>query len=154
MRNPYQRKSASNIQKATLSPEDQYKNFIETIVNQAKVYALYHEGWALCATPTGQQAFPVWQGKSLTQLLIKDNWARYSVTEIDLVAFIGQVIPFIIENNTLLSINLTPEGQNILVSGGKFLIEIKKYLYHLYLKQPELFENNRLPLPRKIRIHS
>lgn len=154
MRNPYQRKSASNIQKATLLPEDQYKNFIETIVNQAKVYALYHEGWALCATPTGQQAFAVWQGKSLTQLLIKDNWARYSVKEIDLVAFIGQVIPFIIENNTLLSINLTPEGQNILVSGNKFLIEIKKYLYHLYLSQPELFENNRLPLPRKIRIHS
>lgn len=154
MRNPYQRKSASNIQKATLLPEEQYKNFIETIVNQAKVYALYHEGWALCATPTGQQAFAVWQGKSLTQLLIKDNWARYSVKEIDLVAFIGQVIPFIIENNTLLSINLTPEGQNILVSGNKFLIEIKKYLYYLYLSQPELFENNRLPLPRKIRIHS
>ncbi|MDM1759373.1 DUF2750 domain-containing protein [Acinetobacter sp. 251-1] len=153
MRNPYQRKSASNTQKTALSAEDQYRHFIETIIAQAKVYALYDEGWALCATPTGQQAFAVWQSRSLTQLLIKDNWARYSIQEIDLVAFIEQVIPFIIENNTLLSVNLTPEGQNILVSGSKFLIDMKKALYALYLEQPGLFQNNQLPLPRKIRIH-
>ncbi|WP_111860800.1 DUF2750 domain-containing protein [Acinetobacter sp. CFCC 10889] len=154
MRNPYQRKSASSTQKSSLSADEQYLHFIETIITQTKVYALYDEGWALCSTPTGQQAFAVWQSRSLTQLLIKDNWARYSVQEIDLVAFIEQVIPFIIENNTLLSINLTPEGQNILVSGAKFLVDMKKYLYALYLEKPELFQNNRLPLPRKIRIHS
>lgn len=153
MRNPYQRKSASNPQKVVASAEDQYKQFISTIVSQTKVFALYDDGWALCATPTGQQAFAVWQSRSLAQLLIKDNWARYAVQEVDLMAFIEQVIPFIMENNTLLSIDLTPEGQNILVSGSKFLIDIKNYLYTLYLEQPALFENNRLPLPRKIRIH-
>ncbi|MDM1762856.1 DUF2750 domain-containing protein [Acinetobacter sichuanensis] len=153
MRNPYQRKSASNSQKVVVSAEDQYKQFISTIVNQAKLFALYDEGWALCATPTGQQAFAVWQSRSLSQLLIKDNWARYAIKEIDLIAFIEQVIPFIMENNTLLSIDLTPEGQNILVSGNKFLIDIKNYLYSLYIEQPALFQNNRLPLPRKIRIH-
>lgn len=89
----------------------------------------------------------------MSQLLIKDNWARYAIKEIDLIAFIEQVIPFIMENNTLLSIDLTPEGQNILVSGNKFLIDIKNYLYSLYIEQPTLFQNNRLPLPRKIRIH-
>ena len=153
MRNPYQRKSASNSQKVVVSAEDQYKQFISTIVNQATLFALYDEGWALCATPTGQQAFAVWQSRSLSQLLIKDNWARYAIKEIDLIAFIEQVIPFIMENNTLLSIDLTPEGQNILVSGNKFLIDIKNYLYSLYIEQPALFQNNRLPLPRKIRIH-
>ena len=153
MRNPYQRKSASNSQKVVVSAEDQYKQFISTIVNQAKLFALYDEGWALCATPTGQQAFAVWQSRSLSQLLIKDNWARYAIKEIDLIAFIEQVIPFIMENSTLLSIDLTPEGQNILVSGNKFLIDIKNYLYSLYIEQPALFQNNRLPLPRKIRIH-
>jgi len=154
MKNPYQRKAASSALKGTGQAVDQYKLFIETIVSQTKVYALYDDGWALCATPTGQQSVAVWQSKSLAQLLIKDNWGRYSVQEIDFISFIEQMIPFISKNNTLLSINLTPEGQNILVSGGKFLVDIKNYLYQLYTTQPALFINNpRLLLPRKIRIN-
>ncbi len=154
MRNPYQRKAASSTQKQPTQAIDQYKSFIETITSQTKVFALYDDGWALCATPTGQQAFAVWQSKSLTQLLVKDNWSRYSVQEIDFISFIEQIIPFIQKNNTLLSINLTPEGQNVLVSAHKFLIDIKNYLYQLYTTQPDLFrKNTQLPLPRKIRIN-
>lgn len=154
MRNPYQRKAASSAQKAPVQATDQYKHFVETIVLQTKIFALYDEGWALCATPTGQQSLAVWQGKSLAQLLIKDNWSRYSVQEVDLSTFLEQMIPFIQKNNTLLSINLTPEGQNVLVSASKFLIDMKSYLYQLYTTQPELFKNNsKLPLPRKIRIN-
>jgi hypothetical protein len=154
MRNPYQRKAASSAQKKPDQAADKYKLFIQRIVSEAKVFALYDEGWALCATPTGQQALSVWQSKSLAQLLVKDNWSRYSVQEVNFISFIEQMIPFIHQNNTLLSINLTPEGQNILVSGHKFLLDIKNYLYQLYIDQPELFQNqNRLPLPRKIRIH-
>ncbi|MEG0653118.1 MAG: DUF2750 domain-containing protein [Acinetobacter sp.] len=154
MRNPYQRKAASSTQKGPAQAIDQYKNFVETIVSQTKLYALYDEGWALCSTPTGQQSLAVWQSKSLAQLLIKDNWSRYTLQEIDLIPFLDQMIPFIIENNTLLSINLTPEGQNVLVAGSKFLIDMKNYLYQLYTTQPELFRNNvNLPLPRKIRIN-
>lgn len=90
----------------------------------------------------------------MAQLLIKDNWSRYSVQEVDLSTFLEQMIPFIQKNNTLLSINLTPEGQNVLVSASKFLIDMKSYLYQLYTTQPELFKNNsKLPLPRKIRIN-
>ncbi|MBP2546693.1 hypothetical protein J2769_003947 [Acinetobacter guillouiae] len=64
------------------------------------------------------------------------------------------MIPFIKQNNTAISINLTPEGRNILVSTNKFLLDIKNYLYQMYTTQPELFQNNkRLPLPRKIRLH-
>lgn len=154
MRNPYQRKAASSAQKAPVQATDQYKYFVETIVSQTKVFALYDDGWALCATPIGQQSLAVWQGKSLAQLLIKDNWSRYSVQEVDLSTFLEQMIPFIQKNNTLLSINLTPEGQNVLVSASKFLIDMKSYLYQLYTTQPELFKNNsKLPLPRKIRIN-
>lgn len=154
MRNPYQRKAASATQKGPAQATDQYKTFIEAIVSQTKVYALYDDGWALCATPTGQQSLAVWQSKSLAQLLIKDNWSRYAVEEIDLIPFLEQMTPYVQKNNTLLSINLTPEGQNVLVSGNKFLIDIKNYLYHLYTTQPALFQNNnRLPLPRKIRIN-
>ena len=154
MRNPYQRKAASSTQKGPVQAIDQYKIFVETIVSQTKLYALYDDGWALCSTPTGQQSLAVWQSKSLAQLLIKDNWSRYTLQEIDLIPFLDEMIPFIIKNNTLLSINLTPEGQNVLVSGHKFLVDIKNYLYQLYTTQPELFRNNvNLPLPRKIRIN-
>ena len=112
------------------------------------------DGWALCSTPTGQQSLAVWHSKSLAQLLIKDNWSRYTLQEIDLIPFLDEMIPFIAKNNTLLSINLTPEGQNVLVSGHKFLIDMKNYLYQLYTTQPELFRNNiNLPLPRKVRIN-
>ena len=154
MRNPYQRKAASSTQKGPVQAIDQYKSFVETIVSQTKLYALYDEGWALCSTPTGQQSLAVWHSKSLAQLLIKDNWSRYTLQEIDLIPFLDEMIPFIAKNNTLLSINLTPEGQNVLVSGHKFLIDMKNYLYQLYTTQPELFRNNiNLPLPRKIRIN-
>lgn len=154
MRNPYQRKAASSTQKGPVQAIDQYKSFVETIVSQTKLYALYDDGWALCSTPTGQQSLAVWHSKSLAQLLIKDNWSRYTLQEIDLIPFLDEMIPFIAKNNTLLSINLTPEGQNVLVSGHKFLIDIKNYLYQLYTTQPELFRNNiNLPLPRKIRIN-
>lgn len=60
MRNPYQRKAASSAQKAPVQATDQYKYFVETIVSQTKVFALYDDGWALCATPTGQQSLAVW----------------------------------------------------------------------------------------------
>lgn len=154
MRNPYQRKAASSTQKGPVQAIDQYKSFVETIVSQTKLYALYDDGWALCSTPTGQQSLAVWHSKSLAQLLIKDNWSRYKLQEIDLIPFLDEMIPFIAKNNTLLSINLTLEGQNVLVSGHKFLIDIKNYLYQLYTTQPELFRNNiNLPLPRKIRIN-
>ena len=63
------------------------------------------------------------------------------------------MIPFIRENDKILSINLTPEGQNVLVSGDKFLIDLKKYLYHVQLTTPNIFKSGSVPLPRKIRLH-
>ena len=153
MRNPYQRKAASNPTQKNNTATDLYRQFMESIVQQAKVYALYQDGWALCATPSGQQTLAVWQSKSLAQLLQKGNWANYQVEEISLIPFIEKMIPFIRENGKILSINLTPEGQNILVSGDKFLLDLKKYLYHLSATEPSIFKSGQVPLPRKIRLH-
>ena len=153
MRNPYQRKSASSIASTILPPQQQYKNFIETVVVQAKVYVLYQDGWALCSTPSGQQTLAVWQAKSMAQLLIRDKWADYQVEEVGLIPFVEKVIPFIRQQNTHLSLNLIPEGQNVLVSGRQFLIDLKSYLYQLYLQDPTMFQKQALPLPRKIRLN-
>ncbi|MEK5750223.1 DUF2750 domain-containing protein, partial [Acinetobacter nosocomialis] len=51
MRNPYQRKAAAKTQNTPYDPLQVYKQFIETIVAQGCIYALYQDGWALCATP-------------------------------------------------------------------------------------------------------
>ena len=89
----------------------------------------------------------------MAQLLVKGHWENYQVQEVSLVAFVEQMLPYLCQHQTSLSINLTPEGQNILVSGEKFILDLKTYLYPLYLSQPALFDNNRLPLPRKIRLN-
>ena len=153
MRNPYQRKAASKNQNNSYNAHDIYKQFIETIVAQGSVSALYDDGWALCATPTGQRAFAVWQHKSLAKLLIKDNWEHYQIQDISLKDFIEKVIPFLRQENTCVSMDLTPEGQNVLVAPEKLLLDIKNYLYQIYLQKPELFKDTKLPMPRSIRLN-
>ncbi|KXO82921.1 hypothetical protein AYL20_02730 [Acinetobacter venetianus] len=156
MRNPYQRKAASKSQTTitNTSPKDAYRQFIENIVMQRQVIALYHDGWALCATPSGQHALSIWQSKGLAKLLMKDSWANYSVQEISLMSLIQKMIPFLKENNTILSLDLTPEGNNLLVSPDAFLLDIKNFLYQVYLQRPEVFAELKLPLPREIRLHN
>lgn len=156
MRNPYQRKAASKSQTTitNTSAKDAYRQFIENIVMQRQVIALYHDGWALCATPSGQHALSIWQSKGLAKLLMKDSWANYSVQEISLMSLIQKMIPFLKENNTILSLDLTPEGNNLLVAPDAFLLDIKNFLYQVYLQRPEVFAELKLPLPREIRLHN
>lgn len=153
MRNPYQRKAASKNATVAQSPQDIYKKFIESMVIQAGVVALYQEGWALCATPTGQRAFAIWHHVSLAKLLIKDNWENYQPQFIHISDFVAKVIPFLRQEQTALSLDLTPEGQNILIAPEKFLADLKKYLYEVYVQKPELFAEGKLPLPRSIRLN-
>ncbi|MCG2916527.1 DUF2750 domain-containing protein, partial [Escherichia coli] len=80
---------------------------------------------ALCGTPNGQQAFAIWQNKGLAQLMIKGAWESYQTREIPLLNFVQEIIPYLREKNTLLSLNLTPEGQNILVRPEAMLLDIK-----------------------------
>ena len=107
----------------------------------------------MCATPTGQRAFAIWQNKSLAKLLIKDNWANYQVEEISLKDFIEKVIPFLRQEATNISMNLSPEGQNVLVAPEKLLLDLKNYLYQVYMQKPEFFKDMQIPLPRSIRLN-
>ena len=153
MRNPYQRRAAAKTQIKNFNPQNAYKQFLEALVAQGGLTALYQDGWALCATPTGQKAFAVWKNRSLAKLLIKDNWENYQPEEISLKDFIEKVIPFLREQHTALSLDLTPEGQNILVAPEKLLLDLKKYLYQVYAQKPEIFQNRDIPQPRSIRIN-
>ena len=155
MKNPYQRKAASKSQNTISNspPKQLYRQFIENIIVQRHVVALYHEGWALCATPTGQHAMSIWQNKGMAKLMIKDNWANYEVQEVPLMAFIEKMIPFLKENNTILSLDITPEGNNLLVTPDSLLLDIKNFLYQVYLQRPDVFAELNLPLPRDSRLH-
>ena len=64
-----------------------------------------------------------------------------------------KVIPFLREQNTAVSLDLTPEGQNILVAPEKLLLDLKNYLYQVYVQKPEIFKEMEIPLPRNIRLH-
>ena len=156
MKNPYQREAASKSQttNSSSSPKDIYRQFIQNIIIQRQVIALYHDGWALCSTPSGQHALSIWQNKGLAKLLIKDNWAKYEIQEVSLWVFIEKMIPFLKENNTILSLDLTPEGNNLLVSPDTFLLDVKNFLYQIYLQRPDVFAELKLPLPRDIRLHN
>ncbi|HCK31700.1 MAG TPA: DUF2750 domain-containing protein, partial [Acinetobacter ursingii] len=94
MRNPYQRHSLGQSH-SSLSPKDLYKQFIETMLMQKYVIGLYDEGWALCSTPTGQQAFAIWQSKNLAQLLQKGSWQNYQIQEISLSTLVQKLIPYL-----------------------------------------------------------
>jgi hypothetical protein len=153
MKNPYQRKAAAKSGTNSYNPQELYKQFVESMVTSVGVIALYQDGWALCATPTGQRAFAIWRNSSLAKLVIKDNWANYEPQFIGLKDFIEKVIPFLREEGTTVSLDLTPEGQNILVQPEKLLLDIKSYLYQLYTQKPELFKDSELPLPRQIRLN-
>ncbi len=85
--------------------------------------------------------------------MIKGAWESYQTREIPLLNFVQEIIPYLREKNTLLSLNLTPEGQNILVRPEAMLLDIKNYLYQLYVQQPQLFEDIKLPKPRTIRLN-
>jgi hypothetical protein len=152
MRNPYQRKVASRST-SVLNPQETYDKFIETVIAQGFVVGLFNEGWALCVTPTGQKAFAVWHQKSLAKLLIRDTWENYKVEEISLKNFIEKVIPYLKTDDTAISINLGPEGQNVLVAPKKIILDLKTSLYQLYLDRPDIYQALNIPLPRNIRLN-
>jgi hypothetical protein len=153
MKNPYQRRAASKPNTGSYDPQTLYKQFLETMVSSGGIYALYNDGWALCATPTGQRAFAIWRNNSLAKLLVKDNWQNYDIQFVGLRDFIEKVIPFLKQESTTISLDLTPEGQNILISPERFIIDIKNALYQIYINRPEYFKQHDVPLPRHIRLN-
>ncbi|MCJ8162757.1 DUF2750 domain-containing protein [Acinetobacter zhairhuonensis] len=153
MRNPYQRKATAKAPSSNDNVKELYKQFIENMVAQGSIVALYQEGWAMCTTPTGQRGFAIWQSKSLAKLMIKDTWADYQVQEISLKNLVEQLIPYLRQQKTTLAMDLTPDGHNLMVLPEKFLLDLKNYLYQLYLQKPEQFQSLKLPLPRHIRLN-
>lgn len=152
MKKPYYRNSTpQNL--SNFSIKDHYQTFLDTIIAQGFLIGLYHEGWALCATHTGQQSLAVWSHQNLANLLIKGDWANYQSQKISLNIFIKKIIPYLKEAEYILSLNLSPEGQNIQLSPEKMLLDLKSILYKLYTNRPDLYEKLELPLPRNIRIH-
>ena len=153
MKNPYQRKAASKNQSSNIHPQESYKAFIESMLQNNGIYALYQDGFALCATPTGQKALAIWRHINLAKLVVKDNWANYQPMHLSFRDFIEKVLPHLNEEQTMVSLDLSPEGQNMLISPEKMLLDIKNYLYQVYLQRPEIFEQLNIPLPRQIRLH-
>ncbi len=52
------------------------------------------------------------------------------------------------------SLYLKPEGNNLLVPPDTLFLDIKNFLYQVYLQRPDVFAELKLPLPRDIRLHN
>ncbi|MDY6456603.1 DUF2750 domain-containing protein [Acinetobacter faecalis] len=152
MKNPYYRKPKSTAQ-SDISIQDNYLNFLDTVITQGYIFGLYNEGWALCATHTGQQSLAIWSHKNLASMLMHGDWANYKIQKVTLKLFLEKIIPYLKEVKYILSLNLSPEGRNIQVNPEKMLLDLKSTLYELYISRPDLYEKLALPLPRNIRIH-
>ena len=152
MKNPHYRKPKSTAQ-SDISIQDNYLNFLDTIITQGYVFGLYNERWALCATYTGQQSLAIWSHKNLASMLMRDDWANYKIQKVTLKLFLEKIIPYLNEVKYILSLNLSSEGQNIQVNPEKMLLDLKSTLYKLYISRPDLYEKLDLPLPRNIRLH-
>ncbi|MFC6052848.1 DUF2750 domain-containing protein [Acinetobacter portensis] len=107
----------------------------------------------LCVMHIGQQSLAIWSHKNLASLLIKGDWVNYKIQKVSLSIFIEKIIPYLKEAKYILSLNLSPEGQNIQLSPEKMLLDLESILYKLHTNRPDLYEKLELPLPRIIRIH-
>ena len=155
MKNPYLRRNSSLVTSIPVetSPLDAYLQFLDKICHQAKVFSLYKDGWSVSATESGTYALSIWQSESLARVMQQGKWAEFEVREIAFLEFIEQTLPFLRKQRMVLMLDLNLEGKYISADAIKLLSDLKKYLYLLSRKEPHLFFERILPLPRLVRIH-
>ena len=143
--------SVSNID--ILSAAQVYNSFLDDFIKQACVFGLYGNGWALSVTEQGQHAIAIWQHPTLASAMSKDSWSQYLAQRLPIDIFVNEIIPYLSASNLLISINLNDQGQHIQIAPDRFLLDLKKKLYPIYLDHPEKYKTLNLPEPRKIRLH-
>lgn len=75
----------------------------------------------------GQQSLVVSSHQNLANLLINDDWVNYKIQKVSLSIFIEKIIPYLKEAKYILSLNLSPDGQNIQLSPEKNVVRFKIY---------------------------
>ncbi|MCH4244433.1 DUF2750 domain-containing protein [Acinetobacter gerneri] len=155
MKNPYQRKTSAKSKKSqsTLSPKDAYIQFLNKICHQACVYSIYNNGWTISTLVSGERAFPFWQSETLARLVLQGQWADFEIREISFKDLIERVLPYIKQQHISVALDISPDGKYLPSNADSLMIDLKRYLYLLKRTDPQLFSNQVLPEPRKLRIN-
>jgi hypothetical protein len=73
--------------------EENYRRFIDRSLAGGKVFGLQDKdgGWAVCPSQQyeNSEVIVVWSDRAYAARHVKEEWANYSVSEIDLDEFIG-----------------------------------------------------------------
>ncbi|HEX7861231.1 MAG TPA: DUF2750 domain-containing protein [Verrucomicrobiae bacterium] len=97
-----------------LAGPKRYSHFIKVVADQALLWGLYADGWALAATGEGQQVFPFWPGREYAQLCATGPWTEYQPEEIDLDDFLQELLPDLKEKNIAIGVFYTPTDKGII----------------------------------------
>jgi hypothetical protein len=105
-----------------------YSHFIKMAADQNRVWGLFSDGWALAATSTGQDVFPLWPAAEYAQLCAAGDWAGYSPREIPLDELFQQLLPRLRDTSTPLAVFYTPRDQGVIPNLEEFEADLKTEL--------------------------
>lgn len=81
-----------------------YSHFVKVVADQNCVWGLYHHGWALMATDSGEEVFPVWPAEEYARLAATGDWQSYAPKRISMDSFLHELLPSLRESKTLLGV--------------------------------------------------
>ncbi|PJG57631.1 DUF2750 domain-containing protein [Aeromonas cavernicola] len=84
-----------------LSSEERYKHFIKVIADWQEVWGLYHDGWALAETDTGEISFPMWPAKEYAAICAENEWGGYVPEAFSLDDLLGELLPNMKNDNVV-----------------------------------------------------
>lgn len=105
---------------------NRYEYFIQKIIENNEVIALYNEGWAVQGDNHNHFYFPLWSDEIFAAEFATDNWSKYKATKISLNQFIEEYIPKYVEKEIKFSIFPTFTHRSMIIEGMLLKKEIEK----------------------------
>ncbi|CAO5682433.1 MAG: hypothetical protein HEEMFOPI_01672 [Holosporales bacterium] len=102
------------------SKDKKYKYFLSKVVDQAYLWGLYKDGWAMASDEVGNKILPLWPENEFAQICVEKEWIDYIPEKIDIYEFIEKYIDELFHNDIQISIFYTPEDIGI-VCNHEFL---------------------------------
>lgn len=101
-----------------------YLHFIKTIAEHEEVWGLYYDGWALAATDSGQQVFPLWPAAEYAAMCVVGEWCEYEPMVISLDDLLDELLPNLRDDHVLPGIFPTPDDKGITPKVDEFIQDI------------------------------
>lgn len=111
-----------------LPGSERYNYFIKKVVDNEKIWGLYHDGWALVEDNKFKKLLPVWPLKEYAELFINNEWRYYHVKSIELEDFLENFIYKMQDDNVFPCIFLTLNDKGTCPSYKNLLDDLRQEL--------------------------